>query len=516
MDTAPAAARRTSSVSLLIRRLARRPLRTSAAIAMLALALTIVIFGWRWWASRSETPISAPIKTLAVLPFANVVNDPQVEYLADGFTESVIDSLSQAGLRVMARSTVFTYKGREVDPRQVGEKLKVRAVLTGRVSQRGDTLTVAAELVDVADGARLWGKQYNRKPADVFAIQEEIAQEIAEALRLKLGGESTRQLAKRYTTNTDAYMLYRKGRYHYYQFTQENEIKARDYFYQAIALDPNYALAYAGIADIYTDFSGQYMTPGEAMPRAKEAASKALALDDNLAEAHHSLAMISFMADWDWAAAEREFKRAIELNPNWPVAHTDYGNFLALMGRFEEARVEAQRGRELDPLSAFAIDLLSQVYFYERQYDRTIEHCYEIIEFNPGYIWAYRALSRSLRQQGRYQEAIAECQKGLAIQRHDSLLADLAYLYSISGRRAAALKILAELNRAALRRRVSPVYLARIHIGLGENARALDLLRQGYEERSDHMLALLVDPLYDGLRADPQFIDLLRRIGLTR
>jgi tetratricopeptide (TPR) repeat protein len=416
----------------------------------------------------------------------------------------------------MARSTVFTYKGREVDPRQVGERLKVRAVLTGQVSQRGDTLVVVAELVDAVDGARLWGAQYNRKPADIFVIQEEIAREIVEALRLKLGGELKQRLVKQYTANDEAYRLYLKGHYYYLQITRESEMKALTSFNQAIALDPNYALAYAGVADVYTDISGQYLPPGAAMPLAKEAARKALALDEQLAEAHHSLARVNFMADWDWANAEREFKRAIDLNPNLPNTRADYANFLALLGRFSEARVEAQRGRELDPLSPFTLDILSQVFYYEKQYDRTIEQCREIIELNPNYIWAYRVLARALRQKGMYREAIAECQKGIAIQRHDSLLADLANLYAISGHRGEALRILAELEEAARQRRVSPIYLARIYGGLGEKERALELLRQGYDERSDHLLSLLVEPFYDDLRADPQFTDLLQRIGLTR
>jgi eukaryotic-like serine/threonine-protein kinase len=480
-----------------------------------ALAFAVLLSAAGWWVARRWVANNEVINSIAVLPFANASADPQMEYFPDGITESIIRSLSQLpDLRVMARSTVFTYKGRTVDPRHVGTALQVRAVVMGRVLRQGGRLIIDVELVDTTDGSQLWGEQYSRTMTDLLTVQEEIAREISAKLRLRLNSAQQQQIAKRPTENPEAYRLYILGRHHYHQFSHENGLKALDYFNQAIALDPGYALAYTGVSDFYADFSSQYMPPSEALPRARAAAQRAVELDETLAEAHHSLALSKWFADWDWAGAEQEFKRTLELNPSLAPAYSNYAGLLACRGRFDEAVVAAKRGQEVDPLSAFAGDVLSRVYLYARRYDHVCEVGRKIQELNPNYQWGYSNWAQALAQQGKYQEAITQIQKGIALNRHDALLAISGYIYAKSGQSAAALKILAELEEQAKQRQVSPVYLSYIYNGLGNHDRALALLHQAYQEHSDHLLGLRVNPIYDSLRHDPRFTEMLRGIGL--
>jgi TolB-like protein/Tfp pilus assembly protein PilF len=512
MDTAEAPAPTTSSVSFLFGWFVRSPLRKAAALATLALALTGGILGWRWLDSRG-----APINSIAVLPFANAVTDPQMEYLSDGVTESLSRNLSQLpGLRVMARGAVFTYKGREVDPRQVGAALNVGAVVTGRVEQRGDRLIIDVELADARDGARIWGEQYQRPASDVLTLQEEIVRGVAYQLRLKLSGAEQQHLAKRYTENTTAYQLYLQGRYRYLQYNTPGLEKALEYFQQAVAADPNYALAYTGIADIYAEYSGQFLAPSDAMPRAREAAMKAMALDDTLAEAHHSLAMIKWWADWDWPGAEREFRRALELNPNAAWTYMYYADFLMRLKRFDESLVVARRGHELDPLTAPVNDVLSRALFYLGRCGQAVEQMRKTLELNPNYAAGHEIIGRCFARQGQYEHAIAEMRQMVAINNHDRMLAVIGSLYGVAGRRDEALQQIAELKRRAKNRRVSQVYLARVYAGMGDKERALDLLYQGYAEHTDHMLVIGIDPDFDGLRSEPRFVELLRRVGLPQ
>ena len=429
-----------------------------------------------------------------------------MEYLPDGITESLIGSLSQNPvLRVMARSTVFTYKNREVDPRQVGEDLKVRAIVTGRVERQGVRLVIRAELVDAADGARLWGAEYQRPLADLGRVQEEIAREISAKLRLRLSGERQRQLAKRYTPDAEAYDLYLRGRHHYSQFSRASLDKALDYFQQAIARDPQYALAYTGIADVYSELSSQHLAPSEALPRAKQAALKAVEINDQLAEAHHSLAFVKWFGDWDWAGAEAEFKRALELNPNAGSTYSFYADFLLGLKRYDESITLARRAEELDPLSAQIGVMVGRALFYLGQYDQSIAHCRKTLELDPRYIWAHTQIAHCFLRQGRYDEAIAELRRAQEINRHDTNLSFLGYVYAVSGRRAEARRALTKLQTEARRRHVSPTYLARVYAGLGEKDRALALLRQAYEEHSEHVPYLSTTPFFDSLRSDPRF-----------
>jgi serine/threonine-protein kinase len=459
------------------------------------------------------------IDSIAVLPFVNAGNDARMDYLPDGLTESLIQSLSQLPrMRVMARGAVFTYKGREVDPREVGATLKVRGVVLGRVRRQGDQLLIDAELVNAADGSRLWRNQYHRQFADLLVTQEEIAREISDRLRPRPSGERRQRLASRATGNSAAYHLYLIGNHHLLQETRQSLEKALDYFQQALALDPNFALAHAGMAVVYAQKSGQYLTPSEAMPKAKQAAHQALAADETLAEAHHAMAVVKWWGDWDWQGAEQEFRRSLELNPNFVNAVAYISLLHSQQGRFEEALREAQRAEQLDPLSPHARLHTADVLFSSRQYDRQIEQCRKTLELNYSGAFSNHArvcLGIAYIQKGMRQEAISEIHQAMALRRHDANLSYLGYIYAVAGRKSEALKILREMEKHATRRRVSPVYIARIYTGFGDKDRALEWLRKGYDERSDHMLSLGVSPIYDGLRSDPRFVEMLRGIGLA-
>jgi serine/threonine protein kinase/Tfp pilus assembly protein PilF len=343
--------------------------RRTAVLGAASLVLAAVLALGTWFTvfrTRSEA-----IDSLAVLPFVNASADPNSEYLSDGISESIINNLSQlSNVRVMARTTVFRYKGKEIDPQKIGYDLNVRAIVTGRVQQRGDNLIIQAELVDVEKGSQLWGSQFNRKLADVIGTQEEIPKEISEKLRVKLTGEEKQRLTKRYTENAEAYQLYLQGLYYFYKATYEATLKARDYFQQAIDKDPGYAQAYAGLAGTYVYISG--LPPREAMPKAKAAAQKALELDDHLAEAHIAMGWVSAWYDWDWAAAGKHFERAIALNPAYPLAHFEYANYLSALGRLDEALAERKRTLDLDPVSPLFNSGMAYDLYIARRFDEAI------------------------------------------------------------------------------------------------------------------------------------------------
>jgi TolB-like protein len=520
MDTAESPAPATSSVSLFLGWFVRSPLRKAVALAALALALAGGVLGWRWLDSRGA-PVNSiaalPINSIAVLPFVNVENDLQIEYLSDGITESLIDSLSQLpDLSVMARSTVFTYKGREGDPRRVGDDLKVRAVVTGRVRRQGERLLIRAELVDATTGLRLWGEEYERPLADLVTVEREITREISEALRPQLGGAKQRSLAKRQSADSEAYRLYLLGRHRYLQGVSANYGQALAYFNQAIALDPNYALAHAGISDVYSALSSQVLSPAEAMPKARQAALTAIRLDETLPEAHYSLGTVKIWGDWDWAGAEREYKRAIELNPSFVLARAGYGNLVASQGRFEEALSEARRAQEIDPLSIQANSALGRISYHARRYAEAFVHFQKIGEIDPNNAGAHLNMGLVLSQQGKHQEAVSELRRAFDLDRQHTFRAWLAYGYARAGQRGEALKLLRELEALSTRERVSPIYIVRIYCGLGDKDQALAWLRKAYDEHSDHVLSIGVDPVYDPLRSDPRFIEILRGIGLPQ
>lgn len=464
----------------------------------------------------TPAPTSGPIDSLAVLPLVNAGNDPNAEYLSDGITESIINTLSQLPqLKVLARSTVFRYKGREVDAQEVGAELNVRAVLMGRVLQLGDNLVIKAELVDVAEGTHLWGEQYRRKPADIFEVQEEIAREISTNLQIKLTGAEQRLLAKRYTDNAEAYKLYLKGRYCLSKLTREGLRSGIKFFNEAIAVDPSYALAYAGLADAYYGLSGAYLPPHEAMPKAKAAAVRALELDDTLAEAHASLAVIKAFYDWQWAEAEAEYKRAIELNPGYASAHHWYGWYLALMGRLDQAIDEITQAYELDPRSLEINTDLGLSFFLARQYDQAIEQFRKSIEMDQSFINGHFFLGWAYEQKGDAERAIAEFQKVLQLSDAPFFRAALGHAYASAGQREEAARVLEELQERQKHGHVSPYDFTIIYTALGERERAFECLEKAFETRSEALVWLKVDPRLDQIRTDPRFIDIQRRVGLA-
>jgi serine/threonine protein kinase/pimeloyl-ACP methyl ester carboxylesterase/tetratricopeptide (TPR) repeat protein len=468
--------------------------------------------------TRSRKRVSRKaINTLAVLPLANVSADPNMEYLSDGITESIINSLSGLPkLRVMARSIVFRYKGQDVDPLQTGRALGVRAVLTGRVLQIGEQLTVGAELVDVTDGSQLWGEHYNRTFADIFQVQEEIAHEITRKLQLRLSGDQKKKLTKRYTDNIEAYQLYLQGRYYWNKRTSEGIKGGIHYLTQAIAIDPNYALAYAGLADCYI-MSGFYdhLPPAEAFPQAKTAALRALEIDDRLAEAHISLAAIRTFYEWDWLDAERDFKQGLKLNSNSVKGHHWYACSLTSQARFDEGFGEMKLARELEPLSLIINRDVGRHYYFLRQYDLAIEQCLKTLEMDASFFLAHFYLIPAYEQKEMFEEAVRELQKAIKLSGGSaSMTALLGHVYAVSGKRDQALKVLEELKEKSEREYVPSFYFALVYLGLDEKEQALAWLERAHSERSTHLVWLKVDPIFDNLRSDPRFTELLRRMGM--
>jgi serine/threonine protein kinase/Tfp pilus assembly protein PilF len=461
---------------------------------------------------------SKAIASLAVLPLVNASGDPEMEYLSEGISESVINALSQIpNLRVVPRTSAFRFKGREADLQSVGRELNVQAVMTGKVLQRGDSLIVQAELVDVPNDAQLWGGQYSPKFSDIFTVQEEIAEGISEKLRLRLSGQDKRQLAKRYTSNLEAYRLYLRGRYWWEKWTAEGWKKGLEYFHQAIEEDPTYALPYCGLADTY-NYSAWFgvLPPNEGFPKAKAAAIKALEIDDSLAEAHDSLAYARFFCDWDWSAAEKEYKRALELNPNRPLAHHHYSAHLAAMGRFDEAIAEAKRAVELEPLSALHGTNLGWVLYHSRQHHKAIEVLRDLLQFQPDYGQARTCLGLVYQQTGMYEEAAAETEKGVELSKGLPLaLGAVAYTYGAWGKPDKAQEVIENLKGLSDHTYVTPFAVAFSYIGLGEKDQAFEWLEKSIEERSPGLAWLKVWPAFDSLRSDARFQSLLRRMGLS-
>jgi serine/threonine protein kinase/tetratricopeptide (TPR) repeat protein len=488
--------------------------RRKSILAIAAVGL-LVLLGVGGWFYRSSGRGGETIDSVAVLPFVNASGDPNSEYLSDGITESLINSLSQLPhLRVMSRDSAFMYKGKDTDARAVGQALGVRAVLKGRVMQRGDDLEISAELVDARDDSHIWGEQYSRKAADIFALQGDLAKDMTSMLRMRLTGEEAKRMTKSYTANPEAYQDYLKGRY---WWNKTNEEKSIEYFQQAIAKDPGDAQAYAGLADSYALFSGFGLPPKEAYSRAREAALKALEIDDTLAEAHISLAVVKAQYDWDWSGGEREFKRAIALNPSSARAHQAYGFvLLGMTGRFDEAIVELKRALELDPLSLLINSNLAGALLAARHYDEAMEQERKTLDLDPNFILAHWYLGLSYVQKSMYKEAIAELEKAVAMAPGNTLaLSGIGYAYAVAGRRLEAQKVLDQLNELSKQKYVPAVSRAPTYAALGEKDKAFEWLEKGYEDHSIGAIKGLAQaPLFDPLRSDPRFADLLRRMNL--
>jgi eukaryotic-like serine/threonine-protein kinase len=461
--------------------------------------------------------VSKMISSLAVLPFENVSRDPENDYLSDGITSSLINNLATVPkLRVMARSTVFRYKGREIDPQAIGRELHVRAVLTGRMMQSGGSLRIDTELVDVATGSQIWGAQFDRKPGDIFTIQDEISQEISGKLRLQLTRAEKKRLVRRHTEDAEAYRLYLQGHHHWNRWTEEGFYKAIGYFQQAIQKDPGYALAYAGVADSYVLLGwNSYLPPKEAFPKGKAAALKALELAPDLGEAHTDLAAVLWLHDWQWPEAQREFQRSLELSPCYPTANHYYAECVMTMGRHAEALTRMKKSLELDPLSLIINVAIGWAYYHARQYDQAVEQLLRTVELDPNYPMTYWILGLLYRKTARYDSAISAGEKGVHLSGGSPLMrAALAQSYAEAGRAKDAQQILDDLTKLAQHKYVAPQFFAGIHIGLGEYDRALECLEKSCAEHCHWLLYLHIDPSMDSLRDNPRFQELLRRVGL--
>ena len=483
--------------------------------ALLATTIVVSYLAYsRYLASRSK----AGITSIAVLPFANQTGDPNAEYLSDGISESLINSLSKvSGVKVIARSSAFKYKGKEADLQKVANALGVEAILTGRVTQRGENLSITVELMNTSDQTQMWGEQYDRKMSDLLATQREIAREIVEKLKLKVSGEE-KGPAKHSTESNEAYQLYLKGRFFWNKRTAEALKKSIEYFNQAIDKDPRFALAYAGLADSYV-VPANRQPPLEAMPKAKAAATRALELDETLAEAHASLGRVLATYDWDWLGAEKEYKRAIELNPRYATAHQWYGGYLAVMGRSDEAIAERKRAVELEPLSPIINFELGLAFYYARDYDHAIEQFQKMLELDQNFPAAHNFLPAAYEQKGMYNEALAEFKKAIPLTRGSEWTlskAGLGYLYAVTGKKSEARTVLNELKQASKQEYVSGASIAFIYAGLGEKDQAFAWLNKGFEQRSFQMQWVNLDPRWDSLRSDPRFQDLMRRMGFPQ
>lgn len=458
-----------------------------------------------------------PLDSLAVLPFVNASADPNVEYLSDGITDSVINILSRLPLRVMARSTVSRYKGRDVDPQEVARELGVTSVLIGRLLEFDDNLIVKVELVDAEDGSQFWGEQYSRKPSDIFAMQEEISQKIAKKLRLRLTDEHRRHLTKHYTESTEAYLAYMMGRFLINKRTPAGLWNSVKHFERAIKLDPQYALAYVGLTQSYYHLGDYNLLPlEESFTKVREMALRAIQLDPDLAEARIALAHAKRYT-WDWPGMEEHYRAAIKLSPNLAIAHKFYSVLLRMTGRFKESFAEIQKAQELDPVSPNIMSTAAANFYFARQYDRALKEIVKVIELEPSMPSGPFLIGWVYTQQGRYKDAIEAFQKASSLLEYDNpeITANLACVYALPGRTKKARQLLSQLLERSRRENTCSYHIALIYTALGDHERAFTYLERACDERSPELGYLKVDPLLDRLRADARFVHLLRRVGFT-
>jgi len=492
--------------------LEKNPLERFQSARDLAFALRTIGSG-----GSPERTDTQTIDSIAVLPFANVTADPDVEYLSDGITETLINGLTRLpGLRVAPRSTVFRYKGQDIDPQVVGRELGARVVLTGRILQHGDRLVVGAELIDVIRQSQLWGERFTRRLDDIFAIEEELADKISESLRGTLTRDDKERLAQRSTEDTEAYRLYLRGRHAFVRRTPDSLEQALRYFEQAIERDANYALAYSGVCDTYgvLAFMGGSRSR-DIFSKCREAATRAVAVADSLAEGHASLGMVRAVADWNWHGAEREFRRAIEINPQYSQARTWFAfQVLGPLGRWEEGVAQIRAAVEMEPRSPTANHHGAMLALQRRRPDEVIAYARTTLELDSGFTFAHLWIGMAYEMQERYEEAIAELQKAVRMLGESELQwqATLAHALAAAGRRAEAERLLGELARSAERRYIDPFWLGVVHAGFGEPDRAMDYLERAADDLSFHML--MSYPFVDPLRRHPRFVALMARMGL--
>jgi len=466
------------------------------------------------------TPPSGPIRSLAVLPFKNLSGSTE-EYFPDGMTDALIGELAKIrGLRVPSFTSVMTYKGKLKPLPQIAKELKVDAIVEGSVLRWGDQVRITVQLLDGPRDQHLWGDTYEGDVRDVLPLQHRVASDIANKIKVSLTPQERAHLTTAHAVNPEAYDAYLQGRFDWYKRTPNNDavLRSIQYYQQAIARDPNYALAYAGLADAYAllgSAPNDAMPPRDAMPRAKTAALRALQLDDTLAEAHASLAYVSFSFDWDWSAAEREFRRALDLNPHYATARQWYAEYLAATGRMDEALEQVKQARDDDPHEIITHTAVAYVYYLARQYDQAIEQCRKTLELEPNLPLAHFHLGRAYLEKGMWTEAIAELEQAKSFSGGiPAMVTVLGYAHARAGNSAEARKALAELQARANHQYVPALYFTVVYTGLGDNRQALNWLERAYQERSDYLVYLKVEPMADSLRSEPRFQKLLNKIGL--
>ena len=492
-------------------------IRTAKPLIALGVAIVVIIggfFGYRQFASGAKQ-----IESIAVMPFVNDSGNPDLEYLSDGMTETLISKLSKVpNLNVKARASVFRYKGKEADPRAVGKDLGVQAILNGRLAQTGDQLSVTVELIDTATENVLWSEQYTRKSSELLSLQSDVAHDVSGRLGNKLTGADEQNLARNYTANPVAYDLYLKGRYHWNRRTVDDDRTSLEYFKQAAAADPGFALAYVGISDAtlmlgIPDAMAGAVSPADTIPAARAAAEKAIAIDPNLAEAYASRAHVRFK-ERDWAGSEADFKRSLEINPSYSYARLFYSVFLAFTGRGDEAIDQSKRSVELDPYSIPINANLSFVYFLTRHPDEAIDAGKHAIGYDSSIPLAHQRLGQAYEEKGMLPEAISEFQTAVNESGRVQLaIASLAHAYAVSGNKIEARKLLTELEDRSKKEYVSPYLLATVYVGLGEKQRAFELLEKAYAEQSIDLVMAKADPKLDPIRDDPQFQDLMKKLA---
>jgi eukaryotic-like serine/threonine-protein kinase len=506
-----------------LRRLTRAPkvrLRQGVAISGIALvcvlallALNISKLRTRLWGGGGPVHI----QSLAVLPLENLSHEPEQDYFADGMTEELITSLSKIRvLRVTSRTSVMQYKGVHKSLPEIGRELNVDALVEGSVLRSGGHVRITAQLIHAQTDRHLWAESYDRELKDVLVLQDDVARAIANQIKVTLTPQDETRLASARSVSPEAYEAYLRGRYYWSKRTVEGIKKASDYFHQAIEKDPNYGLAYSGLADCNSGLAWHgFISPAEALPKAKAAALKAIEIDPQSGEAHASLALV-LHHQWDWAGAEREFNRALELNPNYAHAHHWYADYLSVRGRHEEALVEAKRAFELDPLSPMINTWLGLRYYLARRYDEAIEQGRKTLEFEPSFAPAQVVLGQAYRQKGMHDEAISELKSATSRSEPSPLyMAQLGVAYAAAGKNAEALTLIDQLQRIARRNYVSSYGMAQIYAAMGDKQQALNWLQTAYDERAVWTAYINVDPVLDALRSEPRFQDLLRRMFLS-
>ncbi|HMQ02593.1 MAG TPA: tetratricopeptide repeat protein [Pyrinomonadaceae bacterium] len=491
-------------------------LSSSLTKPLIAVALAVAVlvggfFGFRYFSASG----SGQINSIAVMPFENRNSDADTDYLSDGLAESVIFRLTQLpDLRVSPTSSVMRYKGKETDVAKIASELGVDAVMTGRLTKRGDNLNITVELVDARTNKSLWGEQYERKLSELLTTQREIVTEIVSKLQLKLSGESEQKLAKKYTDNNEAYQLYLQGRFHWNKRTRESFKQAVEFFNRAIEKDPKFALAYSGLAESYVLFPNYSVAPPlEAMPKAKAAALRAIELDDSLAQTHVALGIYYSLFAWNLPAGEKEFRRAIELDPNYATAHQQYGiECLSLMGRFDEAIAAGKRAEELDPFSLIIGADLGNVLTNARRFDEAIAQIKKVIALDENFWVAHWYLGRAYHANGQYREAVAEYRKAISLNENSFIKAMLISSLAKAGERGEAVKLLGELQEESVRRYVSSSAFAVAYAALGDMDNAFDYMEKEIDERSSRVPTLKVNSTWDDMRDDPRFDELVRKV----